>query len=205
MASTMKLFDLTGRSAIVTGGAGSLGSAVAKGLAAAGAKVAVSDLKQENADRIREEIVRAGRHATGIACHSTRESDVVSLFDKAEAELGPVDILVNAVACPIARHQPQNVTLETYQGLQDGILNCFFLTCREAGRRMIAAKRPGRRNSEFGGVDRDRHLFLAVFPPILRNCLASISRPCGGQNRRICPQKRRLIFGRHVKIPIDKP
>jgi NAD(P)-dependent dehydrogenase (short-subunit alcohol dehydrogenase family) len=194
MASTMKLFDLTGRSAIVTGGAGSPGSAVAKGLAAAGAKVAVSDLKQENADRVREEIVRAGGHATGIACHSTRESDVVSLFDKAEAELGPVDILVNAVACPIARHQPQDVTLETFQGLQDGILNCFFLTCREAGRRMIAAKRPGRGSSDFSGVDRDRHLFLAVFPPILRNCLAFISRPCGGQKPKDMSAKEAVGF-----------
>jgi len=60
MANATKLFDLTGRTAIVTGGAGSLGSAVAKGLAAAGAKVAVADLRQENADKVRDEITRAG-------------------------------------------------------------------------------------------------------------------------------------------------
>lgn len=143
MANPNKFFDLTGRTAIVTGGAGSLGSAVSKGLAAAGAKVAVADLQQKNVDRVREEITRAGGRAAGIACDSTRESEVTSLFDKVEAELGPVDILVNAVACPIARHQPQDVSVETFRGLQEGILNCFFLTCREAGRRMIAAKRPG--------------------------------------------------------------
>lgn len=143
MANPKKLFDLTGRTAIVTGGAGSLGSAVSKGLAASGAKVAVADLQQKNADRVRDEIARSGGHATAIACDSTAEADVISLFDKAEAELGPVDILVNAVACPIARYQPQDVNLETFRGLQEGILNCFFLTCREAGRRMIAAKRSG--------------------------------------------------------------
>lgn len=143
MDGSTKLFDLTGRTAIVTGGAGSLGSAVSKGLAAAGAKVAVADLHRENTDRVRDEIARAGGHAMGIACDSTREADVISLFDTVEAKLGPVDILVNAVACPIPRHQPQDVTLEAFQALQDGILNCFFLTCREAGRRMIAAKRPG--------------------------------------------------------------
>lgn len=143
MASSMSLFDLTGRTALVTGGAGSLGSAVSRGLAAAGANVAVADLHQENADRVRDEITGAGGRATGIACDSTREADVVSLFETVEAELGPVDILVNAVACSIPRSHPQDVTLEAFQRLQDGILNCFFLTCREAGRRMIAAKRPG--------------------------------------------------------------
>ena len=159
----MKLFDLTGRTAIVTGGAGSLGSAVAKGLAAAGAKVAVADLQQESADRIRDEIARGGGRAAGIACDSTREADVATLFDKAEAELGPVDILVNAVACPIARHQPQDVTLEAFQGLQDGILKCFFLTCREAGRRMIAAKRPGS-IVNFGSIGGENALGRGAMP-----------------------------------------
>jgi NAD(P)-dependent dehydrogenase (short-subunit alcohol dehydrogenase family) len=143
MAVSSKFFDLTAHTAIVTGGAGSLGSAISKGLAAAGAKVAVADLQQKNVDRVREEITRAGGRAEGFACDSTREAEVISLFDKVEAALGPVDILVNAVACPIARHQPQDVSLDTFRGLQEGILNCFFLTCREAGRRMIAAKRPG--------------------------------------------------------------
>ena len=143
MANSKRLFDLSGRTAIVTGGAGSLGSAVSKGLAAVGAKVAVADLQQQNTDKVRDEITRARGRAIAITCDSTREADVIRLFDKVEAELGPVDILVNAVACPIARHQPQDVSLETFQGLQDGILNCFFLTCREAGRRMIAGKRAG--------------------------------------------------------------
>lgn len=163
MANATQLFDLAGRTAIVTGGAGSLGSAVSKGLAAAGAKVAVADLQQENADKVRDEITRAGGRAVGIACDSTRETDVVMLFDKAEAELGPVDILVNAVACPIARHQPQDVTLETFQGLQDGILNCFFLTCREAGRRMIAAKRPGS-IVNFGSIGGENALGRGAMP-----------------------------------------
>jgi NAD(P)-dependent dehydrogenase (short-subunit alcohol dehydrogenase family) len=163
MANSMKLFDLTGRTALVTGGAGSLGSAVSKGLAAAGAKVAVADLRLENADRVRDEIASAGGQAAGIACDSTSEADVVSLFDKVEAELGPVDILVNAVACPILRSQPQDVTLETFQGLQDGILNCFFLTCREAGRRMIAAQRPGS-IVNFGSIAGENSLGRGAMP-----------------------------------------
>lgn len=163
MTSATKLFDLTGRTAIVTGGAGSLGSAVAKGLAASGAKVAVSDLKQENADKVRDEITQAGGRVAAIACDSTSEADVIALFDKAEAALGPADILVNAVACPIARHQPQDITLETFQGLQDGILKCFFLTCREAGRRMIAAKRPGT-IVNFGSIGGENALGRGAMP-----------------------------------------
>jgi NAD(P)-dependent dehydrogenase (short-subunit alcohol dehydrogenase family) len=80
-----------------------------------------------------------------------------------EAELGPVDILVNAVACPILRSQPQDVTLETFQGLQDGILNCFFLTCREAGRRMIAAQRPGS-IVNFGSIAGENSLGRGAMP-----------------------------------------
>lgn len=163
MTGSMKLFDLTGRTAVVTGGAGSLGSAVSKGLAAAGAAVAVADLRQDDANRVRDEITRAGGRAAGVACDSTCEADVISLFDTAEAALGPVDILVNAVACPITRHHPENVTLETFQGLQDGILTCFFLTCREAGRRLIAAQRPGS-IVNFGSIAGENSLGRGALP-----------------------------------------
>ena len=163
MGRAMKLFDLTGRTAVVTGGAGSLGTAVSRGLAAAGAQVAVVDLQQQNADRVRDEITRAGGRAAGIACDSTNEGQVALLFDTVEAELGPVDILVNAVACPIARSQPQDVTLEAFRGLQEGVLNCFFLTCREAGRRMIAAKRPGS-IVNFGSIAGENSLGRGAMP-----------------------------------------
>ena len=116
---------------------------MSKGLAAAGARVAVVDLREESAKRVSAEITASGGRAAGFAADSTSETEVVSLFDKAEAALGPVDILVNAVARPLPRQHPENTSLETFRSLQDGIMTCFFLTCREAGRRMIAAGRPG--------------------------------------------------------------
>lgn len=161
--SSNSIFDLSGRTAIVTGGAGSLGSAVSKGLAAAGAHVAVVDLNQESADRVCGEISADGNRAIGVAADSTREAEIAPLFDRVESALGPVDILVNAVACPLPRQHPEETSLETFRSLQDGILTCFFLTCREAGRRMIAAKRPGS-IVNFGSIGGENALGRGAMP-----------------------------------------
>jgi NAD(P)-dependent dehydrogenase (short-subunit alcohol dehydrogenase family) len=161
--STPNLFDLSNRTAVVTGGTGSLGTAVSKGLAAAGARVAVLDLREESVQRVSTEIVASGGRAAGFAADSTSETEVVSLFDKVEAALGPVDILVNAVACPLPRQHPEETSLETFRSLQDGILTCFFLTCREAGRRMIAAKRPGS-IVNFGSIGGENSLGRGAMP-----------------------------------------
>ncbi len=82
--------DITGASAIVTGGASGIGAAAARGLAARGAKVVVADLNEEKGQAIAEEIGGAF-----VKVDVTKTEDLVAAVDKAE-ELGPVRVLVNS-------------------------------------------------------------------------------------------------------------
>jgi NAD(P)-dependent dehydrogenase (short-subunit alcohol dehydrogenase family) len=82
--------DITGASAIVTGGASGIGAAAARALAAKGAKVVVADLNEEKGQAIAEEIGGAF-----VKVDVTKTEDLVAAVDKAE-ELGPVRVLVNS-------------------------------------------------------------------------------------------------------------
>jgi NAD(P)-dependent dehydrogenase (short-subunit alcohol dehydrogenase family) len=82
--------DITGASAIVTGGASGIGAAAARALAAKGAKVVVADLNEEKGHAIAEEIGGAF-----VKVDVTKTEDLVAAVDKAE-ELGPVRVLVNS-------------------------------------------------------------------------------------------------------------
>ncbi len=82
--------DITGASAIVTGGASGIGAAAARALAAKGAKVVIADLNEEKGTAIAEELGGAF-----VKVDVTRTEDIVAAVDKAE-ELGPVRVLVNS-------------------------------------------------------------------------------------------------------------
>src|SRR6478672_9127517 len=82
--------DITGASAIVTGGASGIGAAAARGLAGRGAKVVVADLNEEKGQALAEEI-----GGVFVKVDVTRTDEIVAAVDKAE-ELGPVRVLVNS-------------------------------------------------------------------------------------------------------------
>ena len=87
--------DLSGKTAVVTGGGGVLCGCMAKALAECGAKVAIADLREEAAQTVADEINKAGGAAIGVACNVLEKESLEQANAKIEAELGPVDILVN--------------------------------------------------------------------------------------------------------------
>ena len=87
--------SFSGKVAVVTGGAGILCSAICKALAAAGAKVAPIDLHLEKAETLAAAIAAAGGVAKGYACNVLDRAALEETAARVEAELGPVDILVN--------------------------------------------------------------------------------------------------------------
>ncbi|HBP37239.1 MAG TPA: D-mannonate oxidoreductase [Clostridiales bacterium] len=93
----MNLFDLKGKNAVVLGGGGILGSEMAGGLAAAGARVAIGDLRQENAVRIARKITEDGGQAQGYAVNAMQLESIRAAYQEMIRDLGSVDILVNAV------------------------------------------------------------------------------------------------------------
>jgi NAD(P)-dependent dehydrogenase (short-subunit alcohol dehydrogenase family) len=96
MSNHHALFDIQGQIAVVTGGSGVLGRAMALGLAQAGAKVAIIGRREETTGKAAEEIRAQGGEALGVVCDVTDRAALERARDQIIASLGPVDILVNA-------------------------------------------------------------------------------------------------------------
>lgn len=90
------LFGLHGHTALVTGGSGVLGAAMARGLAAAGARVAVAGRRLEPCERVAGAIRAAGGEALAVACDVLDRAALEEARGAIAAALGPVDVLVNA-------------------------------------------------------------------------------------------------------------
>lgn len=92
-----EMFQLTGKVAVVTGGGGVLGGAIAEGLAAAGAAVAVADLLPDMAQACAKRIVDAGGKAKGYAMNAFEIGTIEACCASVVQDFGHVDILINAV------------------------------------------------------------------------------------------------------------
>ena len=97
----MDLFDLTGKTAVITGSSRGIGRAIAEQMAAAGAKVVISSRKAGPCEEVAAAINQAGGKAVSIPCHVGEKAQLQALIERTRAELGPVDILVcNAAVNP---------------------------------------------------------------------------------------------------------
>ncbi len=92
---SIKLFDLTGKTALVTGGTHGLGMAIATGLAEAGARIVINDVFADKLDEARETYANNGIKIHTYQLDVTDEEAVESTVPVIEKEAGPIDILVN--------------------------------------------------------------------------------------------------------------
>lgn len=97
MMDIEKLFDLSGKVAVVTGGGDGIGKASCEILAAAGASVVVSDLSFEKAKNVADTISKDGGKATPVTCNVLVDDDLKNLTDFAVNTYGTINILVNNV------------------------------------------------------------------------------------------------------------
>ncbi|MFO2549605.1 3-hydroxybutyrate dehydrogenase [Alicyclobacillus cycloheptanicus] len=86
---------MSGRAAVVTGAASGIGFAIASGLARAGAKVMVSDLREQAAQEAATQLQADGLEAAAVAADASQEHDLAHLVDVTRETFGTVDILVN--------------------------------------------------------------------------------------------------------------
>ena len=113
---TSTLFDLSGKTAIVTGGANGIGKASSVMLAAHGANVVVSDYNMEAAEKTAGEINDDGGTAISIDCDVTKDEALVNLVDQAVEEFGGIHILVNNVGGGGAgRESPYDIEVSQFK------------------------------------------------------------------------------------------
>jgi len=101
----MTLFDLTGKTAVITGSTKGIGKAIAERMAEHGANIVVSSRKQEACEAVAADInenwAKSGNRATSIPCHIYHKEQLQSLVEQSKAEFGKIDILVcNAAVNP---------------------------------------------------------------------------------------------------------
>lgn len=119
MLPGIKLFDLTGRVAVITGGSKGLGAAMAAGLASAGADVVLASRNLSEVEQVAEEIARDyGRRAIGVVADVSNPAEVEVLFQTAIARFGKVDILINNAGINI-RGPIDELTYEQFKQVHD--------------------------------------------------------------------------------------
>ena len=131
------IFNVSGKSAVVTGGGGALGQALAKGLAVYGADVALMDLKLELMDDIVAEIKDLGRKSAAYACDVSDEDSVKTAMDAAAKELGGIDILVTTAGIAGNRQPAETFDMDEWQKVQDVNVRGTLLCCKHASGYMI--------------------------------------------------------------------
>jgi 2-deoxy-D-gluconate 3-dehydrogenase len=133
-------FDLDGRVAMITGGAGGIGLELAKGLARYGADVILCDIREEPLAAAAHTIaadwgVRAAHRRLDI----TKKAEIEAVVASAAAEFGHIDILVNSAGINIPQIA-EEVSEEAWDKVLDINLKGSFFCCQAVGRLMIAQK-----------------------------------------------------------------
>ena len=134
------IFSLKGKIAVVTGGAGGIGEALALGLGNQGATVVVSSRNQDALNAVASKITsETGSESIGIASDVTDEASVKALFDKVMEKYGRVDILVNAMGMNIKRDAFE-YPMEDWDRLFAVNVKGTMIACQAAGRIMREQK-----------------------------------------------------------------
>lgn len=134
----MRLFDLTGRVAIVTGGNGGIGLGMALGLGEAGARIVVVGRKAEKNASALTALAGIGAEAFAMELDVGDEADTATMVNQTLARFGRVDILVNNAGINV-RKPPEAYTLTEWRTIIDANLTSAFLCSKAAYPAMVAA------------------------------------------------------------------
>jgi gluconate 5-dehydrogenase len=138
-----QLFDLTGRTALITGSARGIGFALAEGIAAAGARVLLNGTRADTVVQAIERLKEKGLQAQGRAFDVTDEQAVAAAFEQWDHDGVQIDILVNNAGIQF-RKPLVELELSDWQRVIDTNLTSAFVVAKEAAKRMIARGNGGK-------------------------------------------------------------
>jgi 2-deoxy-D-gluconate 3-dehydrogenase len=124
-----QLFDLSGKTALVTGGNGGIGLGMARGLASAGANIVLVGRDRAKGDEARESLSLKGASARFVAADVTDEASCLACVAQATEVFGDIHILINNAGIAI-RKSPQDYTYEEWHKVMDSNLSSAFLMAR---------------------------------------------------------------------------
>jgi NAD(P)-dependent dehydrogenase (short-subunit alcohol dehydrogenase family) len=139
MSTRDPLFDLSGRTALVSGASRGIGEAIARLLAAHGAHVVCTSRKREACEPVVEAIVGAGGTAEAMAMHVGDPVAIEAVFSKLDAADRVPDLLVNNAAANPYFGPALDMDLAAWDKTVEVNLRGYFWTCVQAARRMRAA------------------------------------------------------------------
>jgi NAD(P)-dependent dehydrogenase (short-subunit alcohol dehydrogenase family) len=136
------LFRLDGKTALVTAAAGGFGSAISLALAASGADVAVTDIREDAVAQIGEKVRGQGRRALSAVLDVGSPADIERVVQQVVAEFGRIDVLVN-IACAAVLRPVLEMTLADFDQTMASCLRGAFLLSQAVGKVMVQRQMGG--------------------------------------------------------------
>jgi NAD(P)-dependent dehydrogenase (short-subunit alcohol dehydrogenase family) len=138
-------FSLAGKVALIPGGAGAIGSAIAEAMAGAGARVAVADRTCRLCDVVVERVQRVGSEGIGIEADATNEADCDRMVAETLERFGQIDIVVNAIGGGAGKvlHPAEVYPRSDWDWIMELNVRSTVLATQAAARAMIEAGRGG--------------------------------------------------------------
>ncbi len=137
------MFNLEGRVAVVTGGAGLIGSALAQGLATFGAHTFIADIDAATAERYAAELAGKGLQCSAIALDILDVASISAAIEEVMSKAGSLDIWVNS-AYPKSKDWGmifEKVSIDSWRTAVDSQMTSYCLCCRQAAEAMRPQKR----------------------------------------------------------------
>lgn len=137
--SSQKLFDLSGKRALITGGTHGLGMAMAKGLGQAGATLVINGHTKDKMDQALSEYTSEGLKASGYLFDVTNEEAVAQAIEQIEKEVGALDIVINNAGV-IIRTPLLDLSVEDFRKVVDIDLTGPFIVSKYVAKNMVKRK-----------------------------------------------------------------
>src|SRR5512142_455368 len=141
----LEMFSLTGRVALIPGGGGGIGAALAEGLAAAGARVVVAGRTREALDGAVARVARVGSEGLAVEADATSEADAERIVAETLERFGRLDIVVNAVGGGAGKvlHPAERYPRDAWDWIMELNVRSTIVPTQAAVRAMIEAGRGG--------------------------------------------------------------